>query len=117
MSLKPNRSLAAVTLLSFVVTSCGGKKPTANQPSQPSPISDQVLVQSKDLPPGLDMRVSSGKSGPEAFDRSKIAPAKKLADAEAEQLLNRANPIKADAADKQAFAFGPSRSHRRAPAT
>ena len=91
--MKSNRSLAAVTLLSFVATSCGSKAPKPGAP-RPSPLSDQVLVQSKDLPAGLDMKVSSGRSGPPAFDRTKIAPATKIPDAEAEQLLGRARTIK-----------------------
>jgi len=101
------RSLAALTLFSFVVTSCGGKRPT--QPNKPgkSPLSDQVLVQNKDLPKGLDLRLSEGRQGPPAFDRAKIAPAQKIADAEADQLLSRARPIKNDAADQQAFAMRP----------
>ena len=103
--MKANRSLAALTLLSFVVTSCGGKKPQTTPLGGASPLTDQVLVQTKDLPEGLDMRVSSGREGPPAFDRAKLAPAKKIPDAEAEQLLSRTRPIKADAADKQAFAF------------
>jgi alpha-2-macroglobulin len=102
---KPNRSLAALTLLSFVVTSCGGKSAKPQAPVGGGSLSDQVLVQTKDLPPGLDMRVSSGRQGPPAFDRAKLAPAKKLPDAEAEQLLSRARPIKDDASDKQAFAI------------
>ena len=67
-----------------------------------------MLVQTKDLPPGLDMRVSQGqgRARPRSITR-KLAPAKKLADAEAEALLSRAQPIKADAADKQAFALRP----------
>ncbi|HTL34763.1 MAG TPA: DUF6049 family protein, partial [Kofleriaceae bacterium] len=45
------------------------------------------------------------KAGMPAFDRSKIAPAKKLADTDADQLLSRAAPLQDDAADKQAFAM------------
>jgi alpha-2-macroglobulin len=106
---KPNRSLAALTLFSFVVTSCGGKSAKPQAPmGGSSPLSDQVLVQTKDLPPGLDMRVSSGRQGPPAFDRAKLAPAKKLPDAEAEQLLSRARPIKDEAGDKTSFALRPS---------
>ena len=77
--MKANRSLAAITLLSFVVTSCGGKQgQTTLTRGGASPISDLVLVQTKDLPPGLDMRVSDGRQGPPAFDRDRIAPATKL---------------------------------------
>jgi uncharacterized protein YfaS (alpha-2-macroglobulin family) len=95
-------------LLSFVVSSCGSKAPRA--PGTPplgaaSPLSDQVLVQTKDLPDGLDLRLSDGRQGAPAFDRTKIPPAKKITDAEADALLSRATPIKDDAADKQAFAM------------
>ncbi|MBA3459688.1 MAG: Ig-like domain-containing protein, partial [Deltaproteobacteria bacterium] len=101
----PHRALAAATLFSFVITSCGGggKKTVVAPP--PSPLSDQVLVQSKDLPPGLDMRVSEGKQGPAPFDRNAIAPAKKLGDAEAQAMLARAKPIATDPADKSQFAL------------
>ncbi len=110
MLVKAHRSLAAVTLLSFIVTSCGSKSPRT--PGAPplgaaSPLSDQVLVQTKDLPPGIDLRLSDGRQGPPAFDRTKLAPATKLADADADKLLARARPIKDDAADKQAFAMRP----------
>jgi uncharacterized protein YfaS (alpha-2-macroglobulin family) len=99
------RALAAATLFSFVITSCGGgAKKTAVAPP-PSPLSDQVLVQSKDLPAGLDMRVSEGKQGPAPFDRNALAPAKKLGDAEAQALLARAKPITTDPADKAAFSL------------
>jgi hypothetical protein len=105
------RGLAVATLLPFAAMSCGSKQsggggPTGG-PGSASPISDQVLVQSKDLPPGLDLRVSEGKAGPPAFDRDKLAPAKKLADADAQALLSRARPIAKDAADQQAFALRP----------
>ena len=100
------RSIAALTLAAFLVTSCGGK---ANAPTSvaPSPISDQVLLQQQDLPDGLDMRVSDGKQGAPAIDHSTLAPATKISDAEAEQLLARAKPLKRDGDDKQAFAFRP----------
>ncbi|MBV8758576.1 MAG: Ig-like domain-containing protein, partial [Deltaproteobacteria bacterium] len=96
-----------MTLCSFVVTSCGGKSPGPTRAPIPSPISDRVLVQTKDLPPGLDMRVSQGKQGAPAFDHGKLAAAKKLSDADAEALLSRARPIKDEASDKQEFALRP----------
>ena len=89
------RATASATLLAFVATSCGGKGNTSS-PSQlgsASPISDQVYVQLADAPDGLDLRVSEGRSGPPAFDRTKLAPAKKLSDADAQVLLRRAAPI------------------------
>ncbi len=101
------RSLALVTLVSVASSSCGGRTSSSKAPNGTSPLSDSVLVQQKDLPPGLDLRVSDGKAGAPAFDRAKLAPAAKLTDAEAEQLLARATPITADAQDKQAFALRP----------
>jgi len=101
------RSVAALTLAMFVTSSCGGKATGPVAPAKPSPISDRVLVQQKDLPDGLDMRVSDGKQGPPAFDHTKLAPAKPISDADAEQLLKRANPIQDDAQDQQAFALRP----------
>src|SRR4051812_36115321 len=101
------RAVATVTLLSFVVTSCGGKSSPPARVPVASPISDRVLVQTKDLPPGLDMRVSQGKQGAPAFDHSKLAAAKRISDADAEALLSRARPIKAEADDQQSFALRP----------
>ncbi len=99
--------LASVTLTSFLMSSCGGK--SATEPAGPtsSPLSDQVLVQSKDLPPGLQMRVSDGTQGPPAFDRATLAPATKLVATEATTLLSRATPLKSDPADYQRFALRP----------
>ena len=105
MNLK-TRLVAAVTLAAFITSSCGGKTSTPATP-KPSPISDQVLVQQKDLPDGLDMRVSDGKQGPPAIDHSKLAPAKSIPDSEATQLLTRAQPIKDATIDQQAFALRP----------
>ncbi|MEP6861845.1 MAG: alpha-2-macroglobulin family protein [Deltaproteobacteria bacterium] len=102
-----SRSVAALTLAMFVSSSCGGKSPAAVGPAKPSPISDRVLVHQKDLPDGLDMRVSDGRQGPAAFDHAKLAPATPISNADADQLLKRANPIKDDAADQQAFALRP----------
>ncbi len=102
------RSLTWLTLASFVQTSCqprSGTTPAGAPLGAASPLSDQVLVQTKDLPPGLDLRVSSGKQGAPAYDHAKLAPATKLSDAEAQQLLSRAKPLQADAADQQAFAL------------
>jgi uncharacterized protein YfaS (alpha-2-macroglobulin family) len=104
-----HRCIASLTLATFLATSCGGKPttPTTPQLGKASPLSDQVLVQTKDLPPGLAMSVSNGKQGPPPYDRAKLAPAKKLDDATAQQLLSRARPIQSDASDQQAFALRP----------
>ena len=106
------RSVALTTLFALVTTSCGGKGGTGgtgspNPVGSASPISDQAYVQLKDAPPGLDLKVSDGKAGPPAFDRAKLAPAKKLGDAEASALLVRAKPIQSDPGDQQAFALRP----------
>jgi uncharacterized protein YfaS (alpha-2-macroglobulin family) len=94
----------------FVLSSCGSKRPTTTATptvGSGSPLSDQVLVQSKDLPPGLDLRISDGKSGPPAFDRAKLVPAKKLDNATAEALLARTKPLQKDPDDQKAFALRP----------
>ncbi|MGE3763679.1 MAG: alpha-2-macroglobulin family protein [Kofleriaceae bacterium] len=90
-----------------MATSCGGRTSPSKAPSGSSPLADSVLVQQKDLPPGLDLRVSDGKSGAPAFDRAKLAPATKLSEADAQQLLSRAKAITPDAQDTQAFALRP----------
>ncbi len=105
------RAVAATTLLSFVITSCGGKTTTTQPPGgqlgSASPLSDQALVLLKDAPPGLDLRVSEGKLGAPAFDTSKLPPAKKLTAQEAEALLARSRPIQTDPDDQKAFALRP----------
>ncbi|HSK01039.1 MAG TPA: Ig-like domain-containing protein, partial [Kofleriaceae bacterium] len=113
------RGVAAATLFPLLLSSCGSKTPGSGGPSAGmgagSPISDQVLVQARDLPPGLDLRVSEGQAGPPPFDRAKLAPARKLADAEAQALLARARPLPRDPDDQQAFALRPGT--RPAPRT
>ncbi|HET7505809.1 MAG TPA: Ig-like domain-containing protein, partial [Kofleriaceae bacterium] len=106
-------SLALATLVPAVFalssSACGARGAgTSNAPpGTGSGLAGQVLVQAKDLPAGLDLRVSSGKAGPPAFDRGTLAPAKKLTDADASALLQRARPIAADAQDLQSFALRP----------
>ncbi|HWU87971.1 MAG TPA: Ig-like domain-containing protein, partial [Kofleriaceae bacterium] len=105
------RGLAVAALLPLMASSCGGNKPSGSGPAvgmgSASPLSDQVLVQAKDLPPGLDLRVSEGKAGPPPFDRDKLAPAKKLSETDVQALLSRARPIAKDPGDSQAFALRP----------
>src|ERR1700733_11009252 len=83
---------------------CGGHK--TDKP--PAPIPDRVIVQTKDLPDGLDLRVSNGKQGAPAFDHATLAPATKLGDADVQQLLARSKPIAGDPADLQTFALRPA---------
>ncbi|MDB4958028.1 MAG: hypothetical protein JWO36_5597, partial [Myxococcales bacterium] len=102
------RSIAWIALVTFVPTSCGSRSGAMHKPGPlgaPSPMTDRVLQQTKDLPSGLDMRVSDGKQGKPAYDRANLAPATKLPDAEAEALLKRARPIASDPADKQEVAL------------
>ena len=102
-----SRALVAVLL----IAACGGKKDdggaSPNVGSQ-SPISDEAYVQLKDAPNGLDLKVTEGKLGAPAFDKSKLAPATKLSDAEAQGMLARAKPITTDPTDQKAFALRPS---------
>jgi len=97
----------------MVLLSCGGRGAgTTSGPAgsgsglDRNDHNNQVLVQ-KDLPAGLELRVSSGKEGPPAIDHAKLAPAKELSEAEAKTLLSRAKPIAADAQDQQNFALRP----------
>jgi uncharacterized protein YfaS (alpha-2-macroglobulin family) len=103
-----------------VIAACGGGK--GNDGASPnvgsaSPVSDEVYVQLKDAPPGLDIKVSDGKAGPPAFDRNKIAPARKLADSDAAGVLSRAKPITTEPTDQQAFALRPSSQPAPRPGT
>src|SRR5689334_13205673 len=90
----------------FTTSSCGGKKSSGNGGGTGT-VPDQAYVQPKDAPDGLDLRVSDGKQGPPAYDRAKLAPAKKLSDGEAQALLSRAAPITKQASDQKAFALRP----------
>jgi alpha-2-macroglobulin len=98
-----------VALIS-ILAACGSKPSPSAAPAQigsASPLSDQVLVQSKDLPEGLDLHLSNGKAGPPAIDHDKLPPARKLSDPDAQALLARTKPITKDPLDQQAFALRP----------
>jgi hypothetical protein len=101
------RGVAIATLSSLIATSCGARSPKPTSLAAASPLSDQVLVQTKDLPPGLDLTLTEGTQGPPSMDRSTLAPATKLSAADVQALLARARPITADPADKQDFALRP----------
>ena len=96
-----------VALASLSCHGSSGTTPKATPLAGPSPLSDQALVQAKNLPPGLDLRVSDGKQGAPAIDHTKLAPATKISDADAEALLQRARPIQSDPSDQQTFALRP----------
>ena len=93
----------------LLATACGHKGGSTDATSgSASPMADKVKYNAKNLPPGLDLRLSNGKQGVPAFDHSKLAPATKLADAEVAQLLARSKPITTDPADQASFALRPS---------
>ena len=99
--MRARSSLWAVILVASVI-GCGGTKGgDSPPPPKPKPIS-------KDTPPGLDLRLSNGKSGAPAYDRANLAPATKLDASEVTQLLARTKPLVAEPADLQAFAIRPS---------
>lgn len=83
----------------MVIAACGGKRSTSNDDASATP-----EVQ-KDLPLGLDLRLSNGRAGAPAYDRSKVATTTVLDDAEVTALLARTKPLVPDPADKQAFAI------------
>src|SRR2546423_416729 len=90
------RSLALAAL--FPVVACGSRSSGTSAPAGSGAMpADQALIQSKDVPPGLEIAVSNGKAGPPAFDRAKLAPARRLSDADATALLGRMQPIATDA--------------------
>ncbi|HLL21170.1 MAG TPA: Ig-like domain-containing protein, partial [Kofleriaceae bacterium] len=100
----------AWTTLSALVVSCGGNK-TAPPPAASDDGSAKqglALVKLDDAPDGMNLRVRDGKQGPPAYDRAKLAPAKKLSSQDADALLARAKPITKDTADQQPFALRPS---------
>ncbi|HEX5059401.1 MAG TPA: DUF6049 family protein [Kofleriaceae bacterium] len=98
-----NRVLLLV-LLATASCRCGKDSTTENKPAATA---DRLAKAAKDLPDGLDLRLSNGKAGPPPFDKSKLAPAKKLGDADVQQILSRAEALKMEAGDQQDFALRP----------
>jgi uncharacterized protein YfaS (alpha-2-macroglobulin family) len=93
------------------MSACGSKKD--NKPPPPklgsaSPLADLVMNKLEDAPDGMDLRVSEGKQGAPAYDRAKIAAAKKLSQQDVNALLARAKPITTDPSDQAAFALRPN---------
>ena len=93
------------TLVVALVAACGSKDKPAGKQATPQPL---VTKQDKDIPEGLDLKLSDGKQGADAYDASKIVPARKLGDADVQQLLARAQPLQAQANDQLAFALRPA---------
>jgi alpha-2-macroglobulin len=104
------RSLApaalAFAILGGAIASCGGRGAGTSAPAGSGAAPpERALVQAQDAPAGLELRVSSGKAGPPAVDRARLAPARPLPDAEASALLARMKPIAAAPQDAQSFAL------------
>lgn len=99
------RGVALATLLSFLA-SCGpraGSKPPGGGGSGVvTPGRALALDSSK---PGLTMRLSDGKAGAPAADRSTLPPTQPITDAAAKAILDRVSPIGAKPDDTQAFAL------------
>ncbi|HEY5928057.1 MAG TPA: DUF6049 family protein, partial [Kofleriaceae bacterium] len=93
-----------VLVVLLLAAACGSK----DSPKKKAPAADKVAKAAKDLPDGLDMRLSNGKAGPPPFDKSKLAPARKLPDAELAAIFSRAEPIKLEAGDQKDFALRPA---------
>jgi alpha-2-macroglobulin len=93
-----------VLALVLLAVSCGGEKKPSS--SGQAPVAPKAADQ--DIPEGLDLRLSDGKQGAPAYDRSKLASATKLADADVEALLARAAPLQAEAGDQKHFALRPA---------
>jgi uncharacterized protein YfaS (alpha-2-macroglobulin family) len=106
MRSKSFRGVALVTLLQFLSLSCGGKQtPSTGGGTTVAQPGGQPLIQTGDAPKGLTLRLSDGKQGPPAADRSKLAPATPLSDAEVATLLSRLTPVAVGADDVKAFAL------------
>ncbi|MEZ4399833.1 MAG: Ig-like domain-containing protein [Kofleriaceae bacterium] len=98
------QSVALATVVAFVATSCGPRATTTTKPGgtvatpggQPLEVTDQ---------PGLTMRLSDGKAGAPAADRSTLPPTTPLDAAAAKALLDRVAPIGARPDDAAAFAL------------
>lgn len=100
------RSRALAALLPVALASCGSRGAGTSAPAGSGAGSaDRALAQARDVPAGLELKVSSGKAGPPAFDHARLAPARRLSEAEASALLQRLKPIAAEPQDQQAFAL------------
>ncbi len=98
------RAVALAVVVQLVALSCGGKQPP-KQPGTGGVGGGQPLIQTGDAPPGITLRLSDGNQGRPAADRSKLPPATKLTDAEAEAILARLAPIGAKPDDQAGFAL------------
>jgi len=98
--------LRASVVIAILAAACGSKDSSkGNGKAVPQPLVKRV---DKDIPDGLDLKLSDGKQGAGAYDASKVAAARKLGDADVQQLLARAQPLTAEPGDQQAFALRPA---------
>ncbi|MGE3764081.1 MAG: alpha-2-macroglobulin family protein [Kofleriaceae bacterium] len=84
-----------------LISACGSKSSTKDEPV----VTPTPKVDPADAADGLVMRLSNGRQGAPAADRTKLAPATKLGDAEVAKLLARTKPLVADTTDTRAFAL------------
>jgi uncharacterized protein YfaS (alpha-2-macroglobulin family) len=100
------RCVAVATLVSFV-SSCGpraGSKPPGSGSGSGVVTPGRALALDSSKP-GLTMRLSDGKAGAPAADRSTLPPTQAIDDAAAKAILDRVSPIGAKPDDTQAFAL------------
>ena len=106
---KSSSLLACLFLWSSLAASCRTPPgPGSSQPVKPGEApADRVLVQLKDAPPGLAVRLSEGKIGGAAGDgdRARVAPASRLTEGAAQKLLSRMPALVAEGQDKKNFAL------------
>ncbi len=86
-----------------LISACGSKRSKNDEPVVAPP----PKVEPAKVSDGLVMRLSNGKQGMPAADRTKLAPATKLGDADVAALLARTKPLVGEPADTQAFALRP----------
>jgi alpha-2-macroglobulin len=103
-----HRASALTALVGLLASSCGGNKTSGPSSGSGGSAEEPAYVQYEGAPDGIELRVSEGKQGPPAYDRAKLAPARKLPDADTQALLARAAPIAKAASDQQAFALRPA---------
>jgi hypothetical protein len=89
----------------MVTSSCGPKTSSTTTKTGTGGGDSLALTQTGDAPPGLDLRLSNGKQGPAAADRSKLVPATKIPDGDAESILNRLKPLQQQPDDQKDFAL------------
>jgi len=86
-----------------LISACGTKSSKNSEPVVAPP----AKVEPAKDGDGLVVRLSNGKQGMPAADRTKLVPATKLGDADVAKLLARTKPLVGEMADTQAFALRP----------